>query len=162
VSLISPKNKKKKDPYGKRFFIMDNYYNRNFLAKQTKIFSDGEIRIFGTIKFLNTDERNKATVETAKAEIKDAKRSSWRLAQVFNEYENIAQNAGYIVFEDRAIVVLYTNDLASTPIELIHSLNDTSIECVKGLALLDQWIKNESMHRTVLIVLLQLLFIISS
>jgi hypothetical protein len=131
---------------------MDNYYTRHFLAEQTKIFSDGEIRILGTVKLLNTDGRNKVTIETAKSEIKEGTRGSWRLTQVFNKDGNIAENAGYIVFKDRAIVVFYTNDLASTPIELINSPNNTSIECVKGLAPLKRWIGNESMHRTVLMV----------
>jgi hypothetical protein len=47
---------------------MDNYYIRHFLAEQTKNFSYGEIRILGTVKLLNTDGSNKATIKTAKAE----------------------------------------------------------------------------------------------
>ena len=149
---LAQQTKKKKDPHGKRLVVMDNYYTRHFLAEQTKIFSDGEISILGTVKLLNTDGRNKAVIEIAKSEIKDAERGSWRLTQVFNKDGSVAQNAGYIVFKDRAVVVFYTNDLASTPIELINSPNDTSIACVRGLAPLKRWIGNEAMHRTVLMV----------
>jgi hypothetical protein len=94
----------------------------------------------------------KVCAETAKAEIKDAKRGLWHCTQGFNKDGSIAQNAGYIVFKDQVVVVFYTNDLASTPIELINSLKDTSIECVRGLAPLHQWIGYEAMHRTVPIV----------
>jgi hypothetical protein len=38
------------------------------------------------------------------------------------------------VLKDQAVLVLYTNDLASTPIELINRSKDTSVECVPGLA----------------------------
>ena len=43
---------------------------------------------------LNTDGRNKAVIEIAKSEIKDAERGSWRLTQVFNKDGSVAQNAG--------------------------------------------------------------------
>ena len=38
---------------------------------------------------------NKATIEKAKSEIKNAKRGLWRLTQVFNQDGSLAQNAGY-------------------------------------------------------------------
>ena len=48
--------------------------------------------------------------------------------------------------------MFYTNDLVSTPNQLINSPNDTTIACVRGLAPLQRWIGNEAMHRTVLMV----------
>ena len=72
---LAQQTKKKKEPHGKRLVVTDKSYTQHFLGKQTNIFSDGAIRILGTVMLLNTDGRNKTTIEAAKAEIKDAKRS---------------------------------------------------------------------------------------
>ena len=89
--------------------------------------------------------------------IKNSDRGSWLLVQAFDEVgkkkgekQVPSKNSGYIVFKDRAVVIFYTNDLAETPPLPIQGCNDESIKCVHGLAPINRWFGNESMHRSII------------
>lgn len=60
----------------------------------------------------------------------------------------LSENAGFIVFKDRAVIVFYCNDLASAPSKQVRKHTDEfAIQCVHGLALLPRWIGDESLYR---------------
>lgn len=148
----------KKAPQGRRLAVMDNFYTRHTLATQLAMFTDNEIRVLGTVRINNVDSVNRPSLNTAIERIKNSPRSSWLLVQVFKSKGNstnsneIAKNCGFVVFKDRATVVFYSNDLASTPTSPIQEPDDHAIHCVHGLAPLERWFGEEALHRTTVFV----------
>lgn len=63
-------------------------------------------------------------------------------------HDEIAKNAGYIVWKNSKIVIFYTNDLANTPGEPILDMNnEEAVSCVHGLCTVHRWTGNEVLHR---------------
>ena len=154
--MMASQTKKLRDPSGKRLIVTDNFYTRHVLAKQKEILSDGEIKMIGTIKFNNIDGLNRKLVKLAIDKVQDSERGTWVLVQALDkvikkkkEVTVASKNAGYIIFKDRVVVTFYTNDLASTPTKQLQFKNKESVMCVRGLAPMERWLGNESMHRTV-------------
>jgi hypothetical protein len=67
------------------------------------------------------------------------------------EFMNVALNCGYIIYKDQKDIIFYTNDLASTPNELVVIGNDDNhaIHCVNGPAKLDHWTDECMLNREV-------------
>lgn len=141
-----------------RLMVMDNFYTRPVLARQLHVLSDGDCKILGTVRFTNVDGINRPALKEAIEDLKHAPRGEWRLVQVFEKCQGAtqtveaAQNAGFIVFKDRCVVTLYTNDLLDTPTLRIHKPDDHAVHCVHGLAPLQRWTGDESLQRTTLLV----------
>ena len=59
----------------------------------------------------------------------------------------IADNAGYIMWEDSELVMFYSNNLKTTPLANIMDENDEkAIEAVHGLVNITCWTGSEVMH----------------
>lgn len=102
-----------------RLLVTDNFYTPHLLARQIKLFADGEVKCLGTVWLNNVDGPNRPVIKEAMSLLKDKPRGSWILCQVIDvnivnkkKTESIAENARYVVFMDRAVVVCYCNDLA--------------------------------------------------
>lgn len=177
ILQMAQQTKQFPDPSGKRLFFTDNFYTRHTLAEVLKRITDGEARLCGTVKFSNVDATNRHYLTTAIALMKDSTRGDWKLVRAYNKlpdleklkrqhaalqkrlpmakktpfvapHDNIADNAGYIVWKDSKIVIFYTNDLAKTPSEPILDMNDEeAISCVHGLCTVHRWTGNEVLHR---------------
>ena len=167
-----------KDTSGKRLFFTDNFYTRHVLAKVLKQITDGEARICGTVKFTNVDATNRTYLLKGIEELKDLPRGSWKLIQAFDKVagleklrrkhaaeqkklpkdqrvtfeapkDNVAENAGYVIWKDSKTVIFYCNDLAGTPTTPIQDGEMIeAILLVNGLASLNRWIGGEVMNRT--------------
>src|SRR5688500_9246623 len=62
---------------------------------------------------------------------------------------DIANRASYIVWNDKKLVIFYTNDLTSTPSKPILNAKDKeAINCVRGLKQLKCWTGDESFTQT--------------
>ena len=63
----------------------------------------------------------------------------------------VAKNCGFVLFVDKKIVMIYTNDLSGTPSEkIIDGSSAEAIRLVQGLASMKRWTGGESLHRTTL------------
>ena len=64
-------------------------------------------------------------------------------------HDLVAENAGYIVWKDKKIVIFYTNDLASSPsVPILDGSEPEARSAVHGLAILSRWTGKEIFHRT--------------
>ena len=60
----------------------------------------------------------------------------------------VAENAGYIVFKDKKVVVFYTNDLASTPSKpILFGEDEEAVKAVDGVGYIFRWTGDESVAR---------------
>lgn len=171
-----------RDPSGKRVFFCDNFYTRHTLASELKRITDGEARLCGTVKFTNVDSTNRPNLAQGISMLKDAPRGSWKLIRAYDKIptldvlrrkhlaeqrkkppsersafvvptELVAEKAGYIVWKDTKVVVFYTNDLCDTPTRAILDMDDDEAKhCVHGLAPIERWTGNESLHRSIFMV----------
>ena len=152
------------DPSGKRVFFTDNFYTHHTLAKELQAITDNEAKLIGTLKFTNVDATNRRYLSEAIAMMKDAPRGSWCLVCAYDKIpdleklrrkhadaekkttatqrtqfvaptELVAKNAGYIVWKDSKLVVLYTNNLATTPSRsILDGTSEEAVLCVRGFA----------------------------
>ena len=76
---------------GNRLVFMDNFYTRHALAKTLKSLTDGKVRIVGTIKLSNVDALNTSNIQDACAQLKDARRGSWRLVAAYDPPADVEQ-----------------------------------------------------------------------
>ena len=68
-----------------------------------------------------------------------------------NEPAVKSDKAGYIIFGDAKIVIVYTNDLLHTPSkDILHSNDKEAVEVVHGQAPIERWTGGEFVGRTVL------------
>uniref|UniRef100_H3GEE4 PiggyBac transposable element-derived protein domain-containing protein n=1 Tax=Phytophthora ramorum TaxID=164328 RepID=H3GEE4_PHYRM len=161
---------------GHRLLVCDNFYTRHNLAKTLMAFTDGEMRMLGTVRISLQGKWNAAALETAKARVDAAERGSWELVAAVDvapgweklqekhkraqkklpphlqtEYVasmTVAAGAGYIVFRDKLTVIFYTNDLAGTPSQRVLPGNSPeAIWLCRGLAPLRRWTADRVMHR---------------
>ncbi|KAE9041166.1 hypothetical protein PR003_g12877 [Phytophthora rubi] len=176
VAMCGHLTKRHPAPDGHRLLVCDNFYTRHNLAKTLMVFTDGEMRMLGTVRISLQGKWNAAALEEAKERVDTAERGSWELVAAVDvalgweklqekhkraqkklpphlqtEYiapKTVAVNAGYIVFRDKRTVVFYTNDLAGTPSQRI--LPGSSPEATwfcRGLAPLRRWKNDRVMHR---------------
>ncbi|RLN74357.1 hypothetical protein BBJ28_00008624 [Nothophytophthora sp. Chile5] len=170
------------DPNGRRLIVSDNYYTRHILARALLVLTDGEVRTIGTCRMNYVDRWNKPSVVEAVQSMKGKPRGSWTLVAAVDaepdwvrkevahkkkqkdkpasqraEYDahlTISPHAGYVVFNDNKVVVIYTNDLRSTPSSCTiaaRSLDQDSVEaarCCHGLHTLRRWVDGDMMHRS--------------
>lgn len=182
VLMMAHQTKTLPDPSGKRIFFSDNFYTRHILASSLKKITDGEARLIGTVKFTNVDATNRKYLSNAIVEMKDAERGAWKLVRAYNKVPDlaklqrahnarnkklpakdrkvfvspcnlVAENAGYIVWKDKKVVIFYSNDLAGTPSDhILDGSSDEAIKCVHGLLPIKRWTGVESFHRTIFMV----------
>ena len=82
---------------------------------------------------------------------KRSKEEQKQMPPFMPSYFSAAPNAGFIVFLDKKIVVVYTNNLAGTPSErILPGTNEEAQLLVHGLVNMKRWTGGESMHRTTL------------
>ena len=138
----------------KRIFYTDSYYTRHALAKALLEMTDKRAFLTGTIKQSYMIKEDKIRVKPIVDEMnKHAKRGEWVLLQVFERDSNnvvrVAEGCGYICIKDTKVVVLYSNDLVSTPeSEVCLGTSLHAIECVRGLAVIYRWTCDEHMKKT--------------
>ena len=82
---MAHQTKRLQDPSGKRLIVTDNFYTRHVLAKQTEILSDGEIKMIGTVKFINIGGINRTLVKEAMEKIQNRERGLWILVKAFEK-----------------------------------------------------------------------------
>lgn len=82
----------------------------------------------GTVIFNNIDSVNRLAVKGASTIIKDKPRGAWYVCQGYDvthaerlSRDSVAERSGFILFQDRATVILYTNELKDTPNQRIGS-----------------------------------------
>ena len=178
ILMMAYQTKLAPQPNGKRIFFTDNFYTRHTLAKVLKDITDGEARLIGTVKYTNVDATNRTYLVEGIASMKDAPRGSWKLIQAFDKVadldkirrkhateqkklpvaqrvafvapkDNVAENAGYIIWKDSKVVIFYCNDMASTPSHpILDGTSEEAIKCVNGLASLSRWVGGEVLNRT--------------
>ena len=68
---------------GNRLVFMDNFYTRHALGKALLNVTDSKVRIIGTVKLTNVDSFNTAIIQNACAQLKNARRGSWKLVANF-------------------------------------------------------------------------------
>lgn len=117
-----------------RFVVTDNFYTRHVLGRQIKSFTDGEVKLLGTVRLNSVDTANRSVIKEATSLMKDKPRGSCLLFQTMDvnfslktKTESVAENKGYIIFMDRAIVFFYCNDLEDTPNKLIADDDDNML-----------------------------------
>jgi hypothetical protein len=125
------------DTSGKKIIVTDNFFTRHVLEKQEEILTDGEIKMIGTVKFINIDGISHPLVKEAMEKIQNCEKVSWMIHQAFDksvlnaEQSRIpAEKTGYIVFKVHAVVVFFTNDLAGTFSLPLQGCNEVSIRCI--------------------------------
>ncbi|KAG6943184.1 hypothetical protein JG688_00017736 [Phytophthora aleatoria] len=152
-----------------RLLVCDNFYTRHNLAKTLMSFTDGEMRMLGTVRI-------SLQAAAFKERIDKAERGSWELIaavdvppgwetlqekhkraqkklpehmqSIYSAPMTIAAKAGYSVFRDKQTVLFYTNDLASTPSQrVLSSESPEAIWLCRGLAPLRRWTGDRVMHR---------------
>ncbi len=164
------------DPSGKRVFFTYNFYARHRLAQALKKITDGEARLVGTVKFTNVDATNSFHLKNAIELMKDKPRGSWALVHAYDKVQNYeqlqrahaaaqrrleknnrtpfippmeltAEKCGYVFLKDSKVVILYTNDLSTTPSSpILHSTDQEAITAVQGLGVIRRWHGNEVLH----------------
>ncbi|GMF31034.1 unnamed protein product [Phytophthora fragariaefolia] len=130
-------------PNQRRLLVCDNLYTRHNLTKTLTTFTDGEMKMLGTIRIVLQGKWMAERLEAAKERMDNAERGASELhaaLDVPSDWEklqgkhkraqkklpthlqtpyippaSIASNAGYIVFRDTKTVIVYSNDLAGTP-----------------------------------------------
>lgn len=163
-------------PNKRRLLVCDNFYTRHNLAKTLLAFTDGEMRLLGTVRIHLQGKWNAQELDAAKAWIDMAERGSWELVAAVDvpvgweklqeahkraqkklpehlrtEYVapmTIAATAGYIIFRGKLTVTFYTNDLAGTPFQgVLRGDSAEAIWLCHGLAPLRRWTGEQVMHR---------------
>lgn len=131
-------------PNIRRLLICDKVYTRHVLARKIYSLTDVELKLLGTVRMNLIDSANRQTIKSVVDKAKSAARRTWWLCQGLNSNSTgneVSEIACFIVFEDRTVVVFYCNDLASVLSKLVHEhIDEFSIQCVHGLALLPRWI----------------------
>ena len=150
-----------------RLCFMENFCTRHQLGEVIKIMMDGKIKITGTQRLNFIDNTNIANAKKAVSMVKKLERGLWALVKACNPnpkleklrkernklkkspkkekttfvppLTNPAENAGYVVFKDRKLVVFYSNDLATIPSkDILLRKNEEAIKAVNGLVKLHQ------------------------
>ncbi|POM68374.1 Hypothetical protein PHPALM_15472 [Phytophthora palmivora] len=146
-----------------RLLVCDIFYTRHNLAKTLLAFTDGEMRMLGTVRIPLQGKGDTIGLDSAKARVAAAERGSWELiaaidvpvgweklqekhnreqqklpAHLRTPYKppmSIAENAGYVVYRDKNTVVFYTNDLAGTMAEpMLPGTSTEAVRLCRGLA----------------------------
>lgn len=92
----------------------------------------------------------KAAVEA----LKQKARESWRLFLAHNksnaptQHPEVAENKGYILFKELAVVIFYSNCLSTTPREEVKKPDECARNCVHGLFCMLHRLGEESLHRS--------------
>jgi hypothetical protein len=105
------------------------------------------------------DKVNKVLVTRAYNTITEAPRGTWCLVRAYDGLKGktkkdpttrqVAQNAGYVIFKDSKVVILYSNDLKHTPVEDISpSTSQDAIDAVHGVHFISRWTGVEMLHRS--------------
>ncbi|POM75332.1 LOW QUALITY PROTEIN: Hypothetical protein PHPALM_7578 [Phytophthora palmivora] len=156
-------------PNQHRLLVCDNFYTRHNLAKTLATFTDGEMKMLGTVRIALQEKWMAERLEASKERIDNAERGSWELLAALDvpadweklqekhkrtqksfqhTFKRLASNAGYIVFRDKKTVVFYTNDLAGTPSQdVLPGHSQEAIQLCCGLAPLQRWTGDQVMHR---------------
>ncbi|KAK1941087.1 hypothetical protein P3T76_007793 [Phytophthora citrophthora] len=129
VAMCGHMTKTHPAPNGHRLLVSDNFYTRHNLAKTLLTFTDGEMRLLGTVRIPLQGKWNAMELEASKSRMDVAERGSWelvaamdvpvgleklqekhkRLQKKMPSHQQtpymapmtIATNAGYIVFRDK-------------------------------------------------------------
>lgn len=181
----------------RRVVYVDNFYTRHNFGEFLKLLSDTKVRITGTVRTNFIDQTNMVWVAQALKRLSDKPRGSWILVAAYNKAPDIddqkkkhkkdmdrlpkgsekpkfkptlgeqANNCGFVLVKDKQTVIMYTNDLASTPERPIcdgwiekdrledpaeKSRLETAIKCVHGLVDISRWVGTEYLHRTLFAV----------
>ncbi|KAE8899747.1 hypothetical protein PF007_g16673 [Phytophthora fragariae] len=160
----------------RRLLVCDNFYTRHNLAKTLLAFTDGEMKMLGTVRISLQGKWISPTLDAAKARMDAAPRGSselvaaidvptgWEKLQEAHKRAQkkppphlqtayapptaIVHNAGYVVFCDKLTVVFYTNDLAGTPSQrVLPGDSPEAIWLCNGLAPLRRWTGDQVLHR---------------
>ncbi|GMF49481.1 unnamed protein product [Phytophthora fragariaefolia] len=163
-------------PNQRRLLVCDNFYTRHNLAKTLTTFTDGEMKMLGTIRIALQGKWMAERLEAAKERMENAERGAWELhtaLDIPSDWEKLQEkhkraqkklpthlqtpyippatiesNAGYIVFRDKKTVIFYPNDLAGTPSQhLLPGDSQEAIQLCHGLAPLRRWTGDQVMHR---------------
>lgn len=114
--------------------------------------TDGEARLIGTVKFTNVDSTNRLYLAEAILQLKYADGGKWKLVRAYNKVPDLAklqrahntankktcsiedffvapktlvsEDAGYVFWKDKKVVIFYSNNLASTPSSPIFDGDD--------------------------------------
>ncbi|ETL80246.1 hypothetical protein L917_19249, partial [Phytophthora nicotianae] len=68
-----------RSPSGRRVLVTDNFYTRHTYARVIDLFTDGEVRLLGTVRMNLLDRFNKFALEPAVERIITQERGSWEL-----------------------------------------------------------------------------------
>ncbi|KUF95983.1 Bifunctional epoxide hydrolase 2 [Phytophthora nicotianae] len=178
IAMAGHQTQSFRSPTGHRLVVSDNFYTRHTFAQALLKFTDGEMHLLGTVRINLVDKWNKPAVSAAIGRVDAGNRGSWELVAAVNPepgweakqkghqkrqrgvakakqtaFEPTivqAQNAGYIIYKDRKVVIFYTNDLKATPSE--RSLPSTSPEavyCCHGTYPIQRWTEDRMLHREI-------------
>ena len=73
---------------GQRLVVTDNFYTRHHLANALLQFTDGDVRILGTVRMNYVDSVNNGNVKKAVQLLKDQPRGTWYLIAAYNRDPN--------------------------------------------------------------------------
>ncbi|RLN49201.1 hypothetical protein BBJ28_00014775, partial [Nothophytophthora sp. Chile5] len=181
LAMIGHQTRLMQSPTGRRLLICENFYTRHVFAKAVLAFTDGDVKVLGTVRMDLVDRWNKPELKEAFKRVHARQRGAWELVGAVDpdpEWEKRQQehrqeqsklppqqrtkfkpqlmaspNAGFIVFLDKQVVVFYTNDLAKTPrARVLTDDSDEAAVCCHGLYPLQRWADTESMTCTTLMV----------
>ncbi|GMF49486.1 unnamed protein product [Phytophthora fragariaefolia] len=176
VAMCGHLTKTHPDPNQHRLLVCDNFYTRHNFAKTVMEFTDGEMKMLGTVRIALQGKWVAKELEAAKARMDTAERESWELVAALDvpagweklqekhkraqrklpEHlqtpyvapATIAANAGYTVFSDKMTVVFYTYDHAgSLPQRVLSDCSPEAVRLCRGLASLRRWTGEQMMHR---------------
>ncbi|POM66674.1 Hypothetical protein PHPALM_17429 [Phytophthora palmivora] len=91
------------------------------------------MHIIGTVRLNLVDKWNKPAVEASVQRMVDAERGGWELPE-YRPRLTIAERAGYIIFKDRKVVIIYSNDLRAIPSSrTLSRYSDEAVAASHGL-----------------------------
>jgi hypothetical protein len=124
------------------------------MAKALLEITDGRAFVTGTMKLNYMIKEDKVRVkEIVDAMNKDANRGDWVLLQVYERDKDnvvrVATGCGYICIKDTRVVVMYSNDLATTPRDEVNlGTDEDTIACVRGVTTIYRWTGDNIMKKT--------------
>ncbi|ETK88251.1 hypothetical protein L915_07477 [Phytophthora nicotianae] len=81
-----------RSPRGRRLLVSDNFYTRHTYARAIDAFTDGDVRVLGTVRLNLVDKHNKVAFEPAVECIAKQERGSWELVAAVDPEKDFKKN----------------------------------------------------------------------